>query len=62
MERRHVSRWLYRFSGPLKCAECGVQSEGDAPGWRGYRTDEPATDDVPAVVFLCPYCSIREFG
>jgi hypothetical protein len=37
-------------------------TRGKALGWRGYRTDEPYTDDVPAVAWLCPYCAVREFG
>ncbi len=61
-ERRSVTRESYRFSGPLKCTECGAVGEADAPGWRGYRTDEPETDDVPAIAFYCAYCAIREFG
>jgi hypothetical protein len=61
-ERRCASRQSYRLNRSLECVECGELSRPKAPGWRGHRTDEPETDDVPEVVFYCPYCAIREFG
>ncbi len=61
-ERRCPSRQSYRRSGPLVCAQCGDISPPRAPGWHGYRTDEPSTDDVPNIAFYCPFCVAREFG
>jgi hypothetical protein len=29
-----------RSGGPLVCAECGVTSPPDAPGWKAYLDDE----------------------
>jgi hypothetical protein len=62
VERRDPTRRWYRYSGPLRCTECGVFSDERAAGWRGYRTDEPESDDTPEVVWYCAYCAIREFG
>lgn len=62
MERRSPTRESYRISRPLECVECGVIGERDAPGWRGYRTDDPETNEEPKVSFYCAYCAIREFG
>jgi hypothetical protein len=46
-----------------RCVECrGAPSHGRARGWRGYRWDEPYTDDPPAIAFHCPGCAEREFG
>jgi hypothetical protein len=61
-ERRSETRQAYRLSGPVECIECGATLETHAPGWRGYRIDEPDTDDPPAVAFYFAYCAIREFG
>lgn len=61
-ERRSRSRWLYRFSQPLRCAGCGTFNTGEGRGWRGYRTDDPATDQAHEIVFYCAYCAIRELG
>lgn len=41
---------------PLRCAECGRESDPDAAGWRAY-----LDDDDQAVTF-CPECAEREFG
>ena len=46
----------------LACAECPRVSSVTARGWKGYRTDEPETDDPPQVAFYCPACARREFG
>jgi hypothetical protein len=46
----------------LRCTECRASSGPDTSGWRGYRWDEPYTDDPPAVAFYCPDCAEREFG
>jgi hypothetical protein len=47
----------------LRCIECGaVPSDSRARGWRGFRWDEPFTDDPPAVAFYCPQCAEREFS
>jgi hypothetical protein len=32
-----------------------------APGWRSYPTDEPRTDELPALAFFCPHCAELEF-
>jgi hypothetical protein len=46
----------------MECVECGVTADDHAEGWRGYRTDEPDTNDSPEVAFYCPSCAEREFG
>jgi hypothetical protein len=51
-----------RPTDPLECVECGTLSTVNASGWRGYRTDEPETDDLPELLFYCPSCAEREFG
>jgi hypothetical protein len=45
----------------LRCVQCGSISGLYAAGWRGYRTDDPDTDEEPALAFFCPTCSAREF-
>lgn len=45
----------------LRCIECGNRSGLYARGWRGYRTDDPETDDRPEIGFYCPTCAAREF-
>lgn len=60
-ERRSPSRQSYRLNGPLVCAQYGDPSSPNARGWRGYRTDEPGTDDLPGIGFFCPHCSQAEF-
>jgi hypothetical protein len=46
----------------LTCVECGSVSSLQAFGWRAYRTDEPHTDELPALAFYCPQCSSEHFG
>jgi hypothetical protein len=46
----------------LACAECPRVSSVTARGWKGYRTDEPDTDELPQLAFYCPACARREFG
>jgi hypothetical protein len=47
--------------GPLRRAECGRSSDGDAAGWRGYRTNLEEDAGLPAVATFCPDCAAREF-
>jgi hypothetical protein len=66
-DTEHVAAWAEKESQSAKvhqlsCAACGSLSGLLAGGWRGYRTDEPETDEKPAVAFFCPACSAREFG
>ena len=53
--RKHESAAL------LLCVECGTVSSREAWGWRGYRMDDPETDESPALAFYCPKCAEREF-
>jgi hypothetical protein len=46
----------------LACVECHAQSDPEAVAWRGYRIDEPATDEAPLLAFYCPACSVEHFG
>jgi DNA-directed RNA polymerase subunit M/transcription elongation factor TFIIS len=46
----------------VHCAECGSSSGLYWRGWRACRTDEPETDEPPALAFYCPTCAEREFG
>ena len=46
----------------LVCAECGIQSEGRASGWRALLNGEPEIDEHEFVTVFCPICSEREFG
>ena len=46
----------------MVCAECGTPAEGDAFGWRGYRTDDSQWGEPTVVVFYCAWCSLQEFG
>jgi len=46
----------------LRCIECGAVSGPGERGWRGFRCDEPFTNDPPAVAFYCRECAEREFG
>lgn len=42
----------------LRCAECGVESDGRARRWRAFLTcDEPSE-----AAMFCPDCAQREFG
>jgi hypothetical protein len=59
-ERRSATRQSYRLTGPLRCAQCGDVS-ADARGWRGGRTDEPASGDPPTIAFWCAECWQAEF-
>lgn len=49
-------RSAHDLEEPLRCEECGRESEGGADGWRTYLTvdDEPAT--------YCPEHARAEFG
>lgn len=42
------------------CAECGIEADVAAHGWRGYRLDDEGEE--PEVGFFCPACAEREFG
>jgi len=46
----------------VACCECGISSGAYWVGWRAYRTDDPETDEPPALAFYCPACADREFG
>jgi hypothetical protein len=46
----------------VRCAECGSSSGLRWTGWRAYRSDDPETDEPPALAFYCPTCAEREFG
>jgi hypothetical protein len=46
----------------LRCAECGVESVGDAVGWRAYFHRDIETNDPPEVLVFCPDCDEREFA
>jgi hypothetical protein len=52
----------YRLGHPIVCVECGHKADLYASGWRGYRMDEPLTDELPALAFYCPGCAASEFG
>lgn len=41
----------------LVCAECGVQSDRDAEGWRAFLT----CDEPPEAAVFCPECAATEF-
>ena len=49
-------------SNLIACHECGRSSGDTWRGWRAYRTDDPETNDPPALAFYCRACSEREFG
>jgi hypothetical protein len=44
------------------CRECGRSSGTTWRGWRAYRTDDPETNEPPALAFYCRACAEREFG
>jgi len=54
----------------LVCTQCGRPSEGDATGWRAYRSDlppeaeaeDPEAAEIPSVLSFCPTCAEREFA
>ena len=46
----------------LACAEYPRMSSVTARGWKGYRTDEPETDEPPQLAFCCPAGARCEFG
>jgi hypothetical protein len=46
----------------MVCAECDREAKGDAAAWRGYRTDDPTLDEMPALAFYCPECAAEQFG
>ena len=46
----------------LACAECPRVSGITVRGWKAYRTDDPLSDEPPALAFYCPECAEREFG
>ena len=46
----------------LACAECARLSGVSARGWRAYRTDDPETQEPPALAFYCPESASHEFG
>ncbi|MBA3842779.1 MAG: hypothetical protein H0X39_09200 [Actinobacteria bacterium] len=46
----------------VHCAECDTSSGLRWRGWRGYRVDDPETDELPSLAFYCPACAEREFG
>lgn len=46
----------------LKCARCGRWCEGEAGGWRAYRSNDLTGEEPAEIVFLCPDCVVREFG
>ena len=46
----------------ISCHECGRSSGETWRGWRAYRTDDPETNEPPALAFYCRACSEREFG
>ncbi len=57
-----AGRRKYESARLLMCVECGVLSDPDAWGWRGYRMDDPDSHEWPALAFYCPVCAEREFG
>lgn len=46
----------------LVCAECGCVSGVQAARWRGYRADDPESDEEPTLGWFYPSCAEREFG
>jgi hypothetical protein len=46
----------------LVCAQCGIESEGRAIGWRAFLNGEPEIDEYDFVTVFCPVCAAREFG
>jgi len=46
---------------PLRCAECGTLSLGDALGWRAYIAEIPEDEEPPEVAIYCPTCAEIEF-
>ena len=46
----------------VACRECGRSSGTTWRGWRAYRTDDPETNEPPALAFYCRACAEREFG
>jgi len=46
----------------IACHECGRSSGDTWCGWRAYRTDDPETNEPPALAFYCRACAEREFG
>jgi hypothetical protein len=47
----------YRL-GELQCEECGEQAPLFAAGWCAYGSNEPFTDELPALAFYCPDCAV----
>ena len=43
----------------IVCAECGVESEGSARGWRAFLTGEEGEEE--SVEVFCPKCARAEF-
>jgi hypothetical protein len=54
--RKNVGGRGYRL-GDLRCEECGDQAALFAAGWRAYGSNEPYTDELPALAFYCPNCA-----
>ena len=46
----------------LACAECPRVSTVTARGWKGYRSDDPDTNEPPRLSFYCPECAHEHFG
>jgi hypothetical protein len=52
---------MRRAATPIRCIECGGESDELATGWRAYIVpDEDENEDE--VAFYCPECAEREFG
>jgi hypothetical protein len=46
----------------LACVECPRVSSVTARGWKGYRSDDPDTEEPPRLSFYCPECAHEHFG
>jgi hypothetical protein len=46
----------------MECVECGAVTDERAQDWRGYRVDEPDTDEPRELAFYCRECADREYG
>jgi hypothetical protein len=48
----------------LICAECRLEADERALGWRGYivKADEDELDDGDEILFFCSRCAASEFS
>jgi len=45
----------------LRCGECGLEAEEDAPGWLGRLRQDFLPEAAPQLALCCPSCAEEEF-